>query len=313
MKNNIKCNFFSPFLNKSLLTILGGLALASCGSVPEGYTEADGIYYDPSVDKLERITMRETPNQVGERYEYHTESESSKIIEQAVRNQEQQAEKYKNWGGEKQNISSSSDWGTYTGTQNNYYNNYSWGYPYYYNGVIPSPYFFGGYNSYFGSRYNYGWSLGFSWGSPYYYNPYGYGYYNPWYYNNYYSPYYYSPYNYYPPYRGRYYEPYYRYNTPQRNYRRSDEDPIYRGRVESNRNYNNTNRSNNYNNRGYNWGGQSTERDNSWRNSPSNIGNRDSNWNRNQQPTQRDNSWRNSSSDNGNRGNSGGFRRAGGF
>ena len=266
MKNYTYKNLFSSLLTKGGVAILSSLALISCG-IQSGYTETDGIYYDPKSDKIEqRIASQNT------RYEddYYRHEES--IIGQSQKNQKQQNEKYnnKNWGNN-QKIKTSSDWGVYTGTQNNYYyDSYSiWGNPY----NFYSPYYFGYYNSYFGNYYS-GWNLGFSWGNPWaYYNSYywnanpywGYsGYYNPWYYNPFYSPYYGGYYDYY--YYPNYYE---RGYYPAKNYRKSSADQTFRGNNSNNSWGNNS--SSTYNNRGFernsSWGrNDNFESNNTWRN-----------------------------------------------
>ena len=266
MKDYTYKNLFSSLLTKGGMAILSSLALISCG-IQSGYTETDGIYYDPKSDKIEqRIAWQNT------RYEdaYYRHEES--IIGQSQKNQKQQNEKYnnKNWGNN-QKIKTSSDWGVYTGTQNNYYyDSYSvWGSPY----SFYSPYYFGYYNSYFGNYYS-GWNLGFSWGNPWaYYNSYywnanpywGYsGYYSPWYYNPFYSPYYGGYYDYY--YYPNYYE---RGYYPARNYRKSSADQTFRGNNSNNSWGNNS--SSTYNDRGFernsSWGrNDNFESNNTWRN-----------------------------------------------
>lgn len=266
MKDYTYKNLFSSLLTKGGVAILSSLALISCG-IQSGYTETDGIYYDPKSDKIEqRIAWQNT------RYEddYYRHEES--IIGQSQKNQKQQNEKYnnKNWGNN-QKIKTSSDWGVYTGTQNNYYyDSYSvWGSPY----SFYSPYYFGYYNSYFGNYYS-GWNLGFSWGNPWaYYNSYywnanpywGYsGYYSPWYYNPFYSPYYGGYYDYY--YYPNYYE---RGYYPARNYRKSSADQTFRGNNSNNSWGNNS--SSTYNDRGFernsSWGrNDNFESNNTWRN-----------------------------------------------
>ena len=266
MKDYTYKNLFSSLLTKGGIAILSSLALISCG-IQSGYTETDGIYYDPKSDKIEqRIAWQNT------RYEddYYRHEES--IIGQSQKNQKQQNEKYnnKNWGNN-QKIKTSSDWGVYTGTQNNYYyDSYSvWSNPY----SFYSPYYFGYYNSYFGNYYS-GWHLGFSWGNPWaYYNSYywnanpywGYGgYYNPWYYNPFYSPYYRGYYDYY--YYPNYYE---RDYYPARNYRKSSADQTFRGNNSNNSWGNNS--SSTYNDRGFernsSWGrNDNFESNDTWRN-----------------------------------------------
>ena len=36
--------------SKVVLTVLGGFILSSCGATMGGYTETDGVYYDPNKD-----------------------------------------------------------------------------------------------------------------------------------------------------------------------------------------------------------------------------------------------------------------------
>lgn len=266
MKDYTYKNLFLSLLIKGGIAILSSLALISCG-IQSGYTETDGIYYDPKSDKIEqKIAWQNTKYE--DDYYRHEES----IIGQSQKNQKQQNEKYnnKNWGNN-QKIKTSSDWGIYTGTQNNYYyDSYSvWGSPY----SFYSPYYFGYYNSYFGNYYS-GWNLGFSWGNPwayynfYYWNAnpyweYG-GYYNPWYYNPFYSPYYGGYYDYY--YYPNYYE---RGYYPARNYRKSSADQTFRGNNSNNSWGNNS--SSTYNDRGFernsSWGrNDNFESNNTWRN-----------------------------------------------
>ena len=222
MKNSTYKNLLNNFKSKGILAISGGLILVSCGAQMGGYTETDGVYYDPNKDVIpEGIAMTgPEENVIDEPYTY--ENDSVSIIEQNQINQMAQQNKYKNWNKNQKQ----SDWGSYAGTEQNYYYN-NWGASYY-------PYYGWG-NS---------WSIGFSWGSPYYgYNPYywdaywgggyypnyyGYGYYNPWYYS-YYNPYYYSPYyGYYGGYNPYHYGGYYYYTRPY-NYKRSGADSINRG------------------------------------------------------------------------------------
>ena len=233
MKNFTYKNLLEILKSKGVLAISGSVLLVSCGAQMGGYTETDGVYYDPNKDVIpEGIVMQEPgQNVVDEPYNYQSDSVS--IIEQNKQNQLAQQNKYRNWSN---NNNSQSDWGSYAGTEQNiYYNNYNWGYPYY------------------------GWSLGFSFGSSWGYSPYWgnyywggyypgyYGYYSPWYYNSYYpyyggyygyNPYYYGGYyhpwyGYYSPYYGGYYgyNPYYYggYYYPRNNYKRSGADAITRG------------------------------------------------------------------------------------
>ncbi|WP_304343386.1 prolyl-tRNA synthetase [Chryseobacterium koreense] len=158
-----------------VLAISGALVLTSCTIQTGGYSETDGVYYDPNKDTLPEGIVMNSGNRVGEYYDYQANDDQNVYLNSENRNQK--------WQG-----SGNSDWGNFTGTETYYTDN--WGY---------YPY---GYNSGFG----FGMSFGYGFGG--YYNPWGfgynpwYGYYNPWY--GYYSPYYYG----YSPYYG-YYDPYY--------------------------------------------------------------------------------------------------------
>lgn len=118
MKNSTYKNLSEILRTKGVLGVAAGLLLVSCGSQMGGYTETDGVYYDPNKDVIpEGIVMLE-PNQVDEVYAY--ESDSASIIEQNQQNQAAQKNKYQTWNG------TESDWGTYAGTEQNiYYNNYN--------------------------------------------------------------------------------------------------------------------------------------------------------------------------------------------
>jgi hypothetical protein len=71
----------------------------------------------------------------------HTTDNSESIIEQNQQNMEAQKNKYQDWKNFEQ-----SDWGSYAGTETNYYsNNWGWGYGY--------PYGMGGYYGW-GNRWN---------------------------------------------------------------------------------------------------------------------------------------------------------------
>ena len=215
MKNSTYKNLSEILRTKGVLGVAAGLLLVSCGSQMGGYTETDGVYYDPNKDVIPEGIVMPEPNQVDEVYAY--ESDSASIIEQNQQNQAAQKNKYQTWNG------TESDWGTYAGTEQNiYYNNYNtWGWnPYGYY----SPYYGwgNGWNIGIGFGWNnWGWN---NWGWNPYWDPYfgygGYGYYNPWY--GYYSPYYGGYYGYNPYYYGGYYSPRYY------NYKRSGADSIDR-------------------------------------------------------------------------------------
>lgn len=240
MKNSTYKNLSEILRTKGVLGVAAGLLLVSCGSQMGGYTETDGVYYDPNKDVIPEGIVMPEPNQVNEVYAY--ESDSASIIEQNQQNQAAQKNKYQTWNG------TESDWGTYAGTEQNiYYNNYNtWGWnPYGYY----SPYYGwgNGWNIGIGFGWNnWGWN---NWGWNPYWDPYfgygGYGYYNPRY--GYYSPYYGGYYGYNPYYYGGYY-------YPRNNYKRSGADAITRGngfQNSNNRSFNNRMNTNNSNNSGF--------------------------------------------------------------
>ncbi len=167
MKNINFKNFRELFRAGSVLAVAAAM-LVSCGAVG-GYTETDGVYYDPSRDTLPTGIMAHEGNEVGSYYDYQNHDGQNKYL-----NSENRGSSWQDSG---------SDWGTYTGTET-YYND-NWGSPF---GFYP------------------GFSMSFGWGLGGYYSPWGFGY-SPFY--SYYSPYY----GYYNPYFGYnpYYSPYYGY------------------------------------------------------------------------------------------------------
>lgn len=220
MKKITYKNVLDALKSKTLLAVSGGLILMSCGTTQQmgGYSETDGVYYDPNKDTLPEGVVINEGNKVDEVYNYQ---DSTNIIKKSQYNEQLSKNRYKNWNNKN---TSNSDWGNYAGTETNYYNNYYWDYPYYGWGSY-YPYY--GYGNGFGFGWSYGfnpyWNVGYgyNWGdyypysyyygySPYYYgySPYYYGYYSPYYYG--YSPYYYNGY-----YNN------YGYYAPNYNYRRS--------------------------------------------------------------------------------------------
>ncbi len=193
--------------SKAVFAVMGGLILASCGATMGGYSETDGVYYDPNKDTIPQGVVMNNGNQIGDYYDYQYNDEQNKYLNSDNRNQ--------NWQD-----AQNSDWGSFTGTET-YYND-SWSYPY-------------GYNSGFGFGMSFG--FGSQWGYNGFYNPWGFGYspfsgyYNPYY--SYYNPYYgYNPYGYYNPYYGHYspygngygYGGYNSYNAPRFETKRSGSD-----------------------------------------------------------------------------------------
>lgn len=208
MKKNIHHNLLGFLTSKGILAVSGGLLMMSCGSQTPGYSETDGVYYDPNKDTLPQGTVMDSGNRVGDYYDYQ---DSTSVIEKSRHNEMSKNNRYRNnnWNDDR---ATSSDWGTYAGSETNIYND--WGYPYGY-GYGFYPRF--GWGSYYGMNFGWGYpwySSFYDWGfggyyslwySGYYgYNPY-YGYYSPYYYGSYYNPYGYYPYGY-----GSYYNnPYY--------------------------------------------------------------------------------------------------------
>lgn len=211
MKRNIHKNLLGLLRSKGILAVSGGLLLMSCGAQMGGYSETDGVYYDPNKDTLpEGVIINGGGNRVGEYYDYY---QDSNVIQNAQANSREQQNKYNEWSGNDWNTTATdSDWGMYAGSQTNYYDN-SWGYPWGW---------YGGYSPYWGWNRGWGWNMGlswgwggsfgwgwggsFGWGSPYWgYSPYWGSYYDP-----FWGGYYGYPYWGYGGYWGSYYRPAYR-------------------------------------------------------------------------------------------------------
>lgn len=185
MNNHIFSNIFKSLKSKGILAVSGGLLAVSCGTQAVGYTETDGVYYDPSTDTLPQASVSAEGNTVGSTYSYGDDAYD-------------RSRRYGRYGSgrylQDKDAVSDSDWGNYAGTELQYN---SWGSPFGYY----QPYGFG---SYFG--------LGYGWSSPWFgmsYSPFWYdSFYSPYYFGGYYgyNPYYYG----YNPYYG-YYSPYYGY------------------------------------------------------------------------------------------------------
>jgi hypothetical protein len=72
MKRNIHKNLLGMLKSKGILAISGGLLLVSCGAQMGGYSETDGVYYDPNKDTLpEGVIINDGGNRVGEYYDYY--------------------------------------------------------------------------------------------------------------------------------------------------------------------------------------------------------------------------------------------------
>ena len=211
--------------SKVVLAVAGGLILLSCGSQMGGYSETDGVYYDPNKDTLPEGTVMNSGNRVGEYYDYQATDDQNKYLNSDNRNE--------SWK------EANSDWGSYAGTDVFY--NDTWGYPY---------------GMYSGWGMNFG--FGSYWGYGGYYSPWGmgyspwYGYYSPWYgyyspYYGYYNPYYgYSPYGYYSPYGHGYGMGYNSYNGGF-TYKRSGSDGAFRNSLRNSTPNSTIRNRNNYN------------------------------------------------------------------
>lgn len=287
MKKIIHKSFKQKFPSKLLLGLFGGLLLMSCGAQMGGYSETDGVYYDPETDVLpEQVIIEdEMTNQVGEYYDYN--KTSGNIIQNSNANLEERENRYSHWNSN----NNSTDWGNYNGTEV-YYDTWNYGW----------------YDSYWNWRYGFGYSpwmwYGPRWYYPYsYYGgwyPYGFGYYDS-FWGGYYNPYYY-------PYYGGGYYGYYGYAPRYYNYRRSGANGRNYSGTTLNNGYlnNNTNSQNRYRSQNSGFRGNN----NSYRNSgfrndsgsyrnPNNNSYRNSNGRRTV-PTQNNNRYRNNTNNSSN-------------
>ncbi len=196
MKKNIHKKLFGIMKPSVFLSAFSAsLMLMSCMVQTGGYSETDGVYYNPNTDTLPAgYGINNSGNQVGNYYDYQNADSYPQYSVDST---------YNGW----QNTGITSDWGTFSGSETNYY---GWDSPWYGYGYYPgfsmgwrwggSPW---GWNS--------GWNFGFNWGwgSPWYggyYDPFWGSWYNPWYSGIYY-PYYYG---------GGYYGNRWGYNYPRR-------------------------------------------------------------------------------------------------
>lgn len=212
MKNINNKSFFNFIKSKGLILIASTSLLTSCVIYTGGYSETDGVYYDPNKDSLPAGTYGGNfGNQVDDYYNYQDTYPS--IYDNNQQNLQQQQSRY--------NLATDSDWGTFTGTETNYnsFNNwgwgagFGWGYPGY--GMY-------GWNSPFNS---WGWGLGFGWG-------WGGGLYSPWGWGGFYDPFWNAGWGW-----GGYYNGFYGYNQPIY-YNRSGANGRLLGMIPQNRNTN---------------------------------------------------------------------------
>jgi len=177
MKNINNTRLLNLIKSKALILIASSSLLTSCVIYTGGYSETDGVYYDPNKDSLPAGSYSGNyGNKVDSYYNYQDTYPS--IYDNNQQNIQEQQNRYAL-------PSSSSDWGTYTGTETNYtsFNNWGyggmgfgyggfggWGYPSY--GMY-------GWNSPFNS---WGWGIGFGWCNSFY-SPWGWGggFYDPFY------------------------------------------------------------------------------------------------------------------------------------
>jgi len=181
MKRNIHKNLLGMLKSKGILAVSSGLLLMSCGAQVGGYSETDGVYYDPNKDTLPEgvIINGDQGNRVGEYYDYYPESN---IVENSQINSSEYDHRYDSWSNTNNGNATDSDWGNFAGNETNIYDN-SWGW-----GMgFGSPWgWYGGYSPYWGS----GWGMSFGWGSSW-----GWGGYSPYWGMGWNSPYWgYNPY-----------------------------------------------------------------------------------------------------------------------
>jgi len=193
MKKNIHKKIFETLKSKGVLAVSTALLMMSCAIQPGTYSETDGVYYDPNRDTLPQgVDMYGGGNRVGQYYDY----QNTEYVEPTQ--QEIVYDRYKNWGSNSDEIQTvSSDWGSYAGSETNYYD---WGWNYYPYGMYSG--FGWGWGGGFGFGWN-SWGWGSQWGwygyNPYWYGSWGYpwgwyGGYNPYWYG--YNPYWYGGYGY---------------------------------------------------------------------------------------------------------------------
>lgn len=184
MKRNIHKNLLGILKSKSVLAISSGLLLVSCGAQMGGYSERDGVYYDPNKDTLPEgvIINGDQGNRVGQNYDYY---QNSNIIENAEINAAERDNRYSTWTDNGyETTATDSDWGSFAGNQTNIYSS-SWGSPWGW---------YGGYSPYWGMGSRWGMGMSFGWGNSWGWGGYNsfwnYGWNSPFYYGGFYgSPY----------------------------------------------------------------------------------------------------------------------------
>ena len=202
MKRNIHKKVLGMLpVKAAVMALSASLLLTSCVVYTGGYSETDGVYYDPNKDTLPQGYGNYSENQVGEYYDY----QDSGVIEKNKQNQAENESRYYGSNWQNDTKSTTSDFGTYSGAETYYTDNGYWGSGFY----SPWNSYYGGYYGwgmpYYGMNWgwgsSWGWNVGLSWnwgfgsswgwGNPWYggYSPWYGGYYNPWY-GGYYGGYY---------------------------------------------------------------------------------------------------------------------------
>ena len=113
MKNFNNKSLFNLIKSKGLLLIAGSSLLTSCIVYTGGYSETDGVYYDPNKDTLPTGTYGGNfGNQVDDYYNYQVKYPS--IYDNNQQNLQEQQNRYS------KPLTNDSAWGTFTGTATNY-------------------------------------------------------------------------------------------------------------------------------------------------------------------------------------------------
>ena len=171
MKNINNKSLFNFIKSKGLILISSSFLLTSCVIYTGGYSETDGVYYDPNKDSLPAGTYSGNYNNQVDNY-YNYQDTYPSIYDNNQQNVQDQNNRYA--------LSSDSDWGNFTGTETNYssFNNWGWGgmgmgYGWGGFGGWGYPNYGWGWNSGFNSM---GWGMGFGWGwGNSFYSPWGWG------------------------------------------------------------------------------------------------------------------------------------------
>lgn len=156
-----------------ILMVSGCMLLVSCGAQMGSYSETDGLYYDPNKDIIPEPNYTYISPGSEDTF-IEQEEDSQGIIEQNLQNQIENQNRYNNWNG-----ASQSDWGSYAGTESNYYmNNWGWGMGSGFGWGFNNPWMWG--NRWgMGAGFGWGWNDPFMWGNGWGMN-FGFGWNDPW-------------------------------------------------------------------------------------------------------------------------------------